>query len=135
MCPIWGYSGNAASLLPNTTRCPLLAQSGHAELHCTCPLSGVKRTCRFALQMSAFDPKRTCNSQPPHPAAAATSLLLAIDVLHTIQVPGVCTFGDQPLSSLRRLARFSLVAELMKGTANWNTWRRAFNFGCGASGR
>ena len=25
-----------------------------------CPLSGVKRTCRFALQMSAFDPKRTC---------------------------------------------------------------------------
>ena len=26
------------------TRCPLLAQSGHAELHCTCPLSAVKRT-------------------------------------------------------------------------------------------
>ena len=25
----------------------------------TCPLLGVKRTCRFALQMSAFDPKRT----------------------------------------------------------------------------
>ena len=24
-----------------------------------CPLSGVKRTCRFALHMSAFDPKRT----------------------------------------------------------------------------
>ena len=24
-----------------------------------CPLSGVKRTSRFALQMSAFDPKRT----------------------------------------------------------------------------
>ena len=39
------------------------------------------------------------------------------------------------LSSLRTLARFSLVAELMKGTENWNTWRRAFNFGCGASGR
>ena len=28
-------------------------------VHCTCPLSGVKRTCRFALHMSAFDPKRT----------------------------------------------------------------------------
>ena len=27
--------------------CPLLAQSGHAELHCTCPLSGVKRTCLY----------------------------------------------------------------------------------------
>ena len=24
--------------------CPLLAQSGQTELHCTCPLSGVKRT-------------------------------------------------------------------------------------------
>src|SRR5262245_30786787 len=38
---------------------PLLAQSGHPQLHRTCPLSGVKRTCLFALQMSAFDPKRT----------------------------------------------------------------------------
>src|SRR5262245_3179832 len=38
---------------------PLLAQSGHALVHRTCPLSGVKRTCLCALQMSAFDPKRT----------------------------------------------------------------------------
>ena len=30
-----------------------------AELHCTCPLLGVKRTCLFALHMSAYDPKRT----------------------------------------------------------------------------
>jgi len=36
-----------------------LALSGHSCLHRTCPLSGVKRTCRFAMQMSAFDPKRT----------------------------------------------------------------------------
>ena len=36
-----------------------MAQSGHTELHRTCPLLGVKRTCRFALHMSAFDPKRT----------------------------------------------------------------------------
>jgi hypothetical protein len=28
-------------------------------LHCVCLLLGVKRTCAFALQMSAFDPKRT----------------------------------------------------------------------------
>ena len=28
-------------------------------MHRTCPLSGVKRTCLFALQMSANDPKRT----------------------------------------------------------------------------
>src|SRR5262245_21233058 len=26
------------------TECPLLAHSGHRLLHCTCPLSGVKRT-------------------------------------------------------------------------------------------
>ena len=40
-------------------QCPLLALSGHGLVHCTCPLLGVKRTCRFALQMSAYDPKRT----------------------------------------------------------------------------
>jgi hypothetical protein len=28
-------------------------------LHRECPLSGVKRTCAFALHMSAYDPKRT----------------------------------------------------------------------------
>jgi hypothetical protein len=39
--------------------CPLLAQSGHELMHRTCPLSGVKRTCPFALHMSANDPKRT----------------------------------------------------------------------------
>ena len=40
-------------------KCPLLALSGHPELHCTCPLLGVKRTLVCALHMSAFDPKRT----------------------------------------------------------------------------
>jgi hypothetical protein len=38
---------------------PLLALSGHRLVHCTCPLLGVKRTSTCALQMSAFDPKRT----------------------------------------------------------------------------
>ena len=28
-------------------------------VRCTCPLLGVKRTCHFALHMSAYDPKRT----------------------------------------------------------------------------
>jgi hypothetical protein len=40
-------------------RCPLLALSRHQPLHRTCPLSGVKQTCPFALHLSAFDPKRT----------------------------------------------------------------------------
>src|SRR5262245_39036900 len=39
----------------------LLVQSGHPSLHRTCPLLGVKRTCRFALHLGAFDPKRTLN--------------------------------------------------------------------------
>jgi hypothetical protein len=37
---------------------PLLAQSRHGRVHCTCQLSGVKRTCLFASHMSAYDPKR-----------------------------------------------------------------------------
>ena len=45
--------------LPEGARCPLLAQSGHPLLHCSCPLLGVKRTYACALQMSAYDPKRT----------------------------------------------------------------------------
>ena len=32
-------------------QCPLLAQSGHRQVHCTCPLSGVKRTCLFAADI------------------------------------------------------------------------------------
>src|SRR5215470_6820330 len=33
-------------------QCPLLAHSGHGLVRCTCPLSGVKWTCRFAMHMS-----------------------------------------------------------------------------------
>ena len=40
-----------------SSQCPLLAQSGHTELHCTCPLLGVKRTSHGHVPMSAFDPK------------------------------------------------------------------------------
>ena len=39
---------------PSTTReCPLLAQSRHELVYCTCPLSGVKRTC-LATGLSAW---------------------------------------------------------------------------------
>ena len=34
---------------------------GHLFCVAECPLSGAKRTCLFASQMSAFDPKRTYN--------------------------------------------------------------------------
>src|SRR5262245_35491201 len=43
----------------NLLECPLLAHSRHWRVRRTCPLLGVKQTCRFALHMSAFDPKRT----------------------------------------------------------------------------
>ena len=36
-----------------------MAQSGHSSNTTQCPLLGAKRTYLFALQMSAFDPKRT----------------------------------------------------------------------------
>src|SRR5262249_60605138 len=38
---------------------PLLPNRGLWLLRRTCPVSGVKRTCRCAPRMSAFDPKRT----------------------------------------------------------------------------
>jgi len=38
---------------------PLLALGRHGLVRCKYPLSGIKRTCRFALHMSAFDLKWT----------------------------------------------------------------------------
>src|SRR5262245_39640762 len=43
---------------------PLLAQSGHPQMHCTCLLLGVKRTCRLHCEMFAYDPKRICTFIP-----------------------------------------------------------------------
>ena len=53
---------------PGTARCPLLARSGHETTSRQCPLSGVKRTCHFALQMSAYDPKRTSTNSTSEPS-------------------------------------------------------------------
>ena len=36
-------------------------------MHCACPLLGVKRTWPVAVQMSAYDPKRTLASHTPDP--------------------------------------------------------------------
>ena len=51
------------------TECPLLAQSRHELVRCTCLLSwsllGVKRTCHVAPHKSASDPKRTLKSWAP----------------------------------------------------------------------
>src|SRR5262245_10512629 len=55
---------NAARRSFSLSKCPLLAQSRHGLVHRTCPLSGVKRTWRFVLRMSAYDPKRTLRSRP-----------------------------------------------------------------------
>src|SRR5262249_37442807 len=49
----------AGFCLSQRSRCLLLAQSRHAPVHCTCPLSGVKQTWRESISISAKDPKRT----------------------------------------------------------------------------
>ena len=41
-------------------QCPRIADSRHGLVRCTCPLTGAKRTCPFALHTSVNDPKRTC---------------------------------------------------------------------------
>jgi hypothetical protein len=51
--PIWIRSDDALAEI--TAAEPKLPRTGYAQ----CSLSGVKRTCRFALQMPAYDPKRT----------------------------------------------------------------------------
>ena len=48
-------------------------------MHRTCPLSGVKRTCHFALHMSAYDPKRTCDRQSVDPRVQCNFWLRDID--------------------------------------------------------
>ena len=50
-----------------------MAQSGHLDHACTCPLLGVKRTWLPHREMSASDPKRTWRSQ----IAAQTPFLYA----------------------------------------------------------
>ena len=57
MVPVEDY--NVPSEDREAHQCPLLAHSGHSQLHRTCPLLGVKQTSLFALHMSAYDPKRT----------------------------------------------------------------------------
>ena len=46
-----------------TKLCRMSAQSGHHHRAEPCPLSGVKRTSRRIIAMSAFDPKRTFTGQ------------------------------------------------------------------------
>ena len=49
------------------------------RLRRTCPLLGVKRTCVGALQMSANDPKRTCDRQSVDPRVQCNFWLRNID--------------------------------------------------------
>jgi hypothetical protein len=51
---------------------PLLAQSRHKQVHCTCPLSGVKRTSRRAFRSATqkiFTHRLTCQSAKAMAAA------------------------------------------------------------------
>src|SRR5262249_16638231 len=54
---------------------PLLAQSRHPQLRRTRLLSGVKRTCLVALQISASDPMRTLRQSSPFQNGSLCHLL------------------------------------------------------------
>src|SRR5215831_9307132 len=93
-----------------------MAQSGHALVHCTCPLSGVKRTCPFALQMSAFDPKRTSPFHTPDFGDTIYGLQLRghnmrrrafIRLLAGSAVAGPCALLAQQPSRMYRLGSLS----------------------------
>jgi hypothetical protein len=64
-----------------------------------CPLSGAKRTCRFALHMSAYDPKRTSVvplTGPSHLALAAAAPRCASRKIRR-QCCGASISGPRPL--------------------------------------
>ena len=70
---------------------PLLAQSGHAELQCTCPLLGAKQTSRLHRKMSANDPKRTFGSKG-HVTRFSKRSLLRVQLGHEhLDGPGPAT--------------------------------------------
>src|SRR5262245_8139744 len=58
-----GTTIHPRQILGSMGRCPLMAQSGHRCVHCTCPLSGVKRTSVGGASMSANGPPDTRGSQ------------------------------------------------------------------------
>ena len=76
-----------------------MAQSGHTELHRTCPLSGAKPTCPFALHMSANDPKRTW--RPNLPSTHNSSHSIAANLFQLFDSVGIKDFVK--VVSARRL--------------------------------
>src|SRR5262245_23750934 len=56
-------SDAVSNLMPRLGRGCRSTQNGHAEKTQSMSLFGVKRTCRIAPHMSAFDPKRTSSNQ------------------------------------------------------------------------
>src|SRR5262245_35983909 len=54
---------------------PLLAQSGHALVHCTCPLLGVKRTFRSSARYAACFVFASERARAFFPSLAAAAML------------------------------------------------------------
>jgi len=83
----------------------LLAQSGHRPLHCTRPLLRVKRTSRFALHVSAFDPKRTWHRSwtlIQYQGLARTVIAATCDT-------AFCFCGSYYLSKVSRVSRMDFI--------------------------
>src|SRR5262249_22803048 len=109
------------------SECLLLAQSGHALVHCKCLLSRVKRTCPFALQMSAYDPKRTLRlpTVSRYLDASSTSRCVERPQMDSLQsqtypLGGTSTERDRLLRQ----------AEQFEPTANWLLDQIAIQPGC-----
>ena len=83
-------------------RWSLLALSGHRLVRCTCLLLGVKRTFAFALQMSAFDPKRT---------TFLDQLTLSPGNTRRLQIPFESASGSHPKLLISALGHLGQIDE------------------------
>ena len=66
-----------------------MALSGHFDGSSECPLSGVKWTWVDALQMSAFDPKRTLRTVPTYILSRTNKSYVTLLRLALIKMLGV----------------------------------------------
>src|SRR5262249_21229790 len=96
------------------------------------PLSGVKRTCRFALHMSASDPKRTSLRSKTDPLASAcascyhyvSSLGATMRRREFITLLGAT--ATWPIAVRAQTSKLRTIGFLGTDATNWAAWTAAF---------